>query len=85
MVSDMRYIKKYNEGFEEMEFIRTATYRGYVKSGFAKPDLDEMLDWRNTIKRKMKLADEEELHWLQKELQAIDFILKRHFSELPRK
>jgi hypothetical protein len=81
----MKHLKRYCEGFQESEFIRTATYRGYVKSGFAKPDLDEMLDWRNTIKRKMQLADNEELNWLNKELMAIDFILKRHFSEPPRK
>jgi hypothetical protein len=81
----MKHLKRYNEGFQESEFIRTATYRGYVKSGFAKPDLDEMLDLRNSIKRKMELADGEEQHWLQKEMMAIDFILKKHFSELPRK
>jgi hypothetical protein len=81
----MKHLKRYCEGFQESEFIRTATYRGYVKSGFAKPDLDEMLDWRNTIKRKMQLADGEELNWLQKEMMEIDFILKRHFSEPPRK
>jgi hypothetical protein len=75
----MKYLKKYNEGFKESKFIRTETYKDYVRSGFIKPDLDEMLDRRNFITKKINLANEDERDLLNKELLAIDYILKRHY------
>ena len=75
----MKYLKKYNEGFQESKFIRTETYRDYVKSGFIKPDLDDILDKRNLITKRMKSSSEEERDSLEKELLAIDFILKKHY------
>ena len=75
----MRYLLLF-EGFQESEFIRTATYKGYVKSGFVKPNLDDMLDWMNTIKKKMESATGEELEWLNKEMKAINYILKKHYK-----
>ena len=75
----MRYLLLF-EGFQESEFIRTATYKGYVKSGFTKPNLDDMLDWMNTIKKKMESATGEELEWLNKEMKAINYILKKHYK-----
>lgn len=38
-----------------------------------------MLDWMNTIKKKMESATGEELEWLNKEMKAINYILKRHY------
>jgi len=50
-----------------------------LRVGFTKPNLDDMLDWMNTIKKKMESATGDELKWLEKEMLAINFILKRHY------
>jgi len=71
----MKYLKFF-EGFKELEFINTETYRIYVKNKFKPMDIDFLLDLRSNYK---KLKDQFITDKYDKEIKAIDFILKKHF------
>ena len=75
----MMYIKLF-EGFKELEFINTETYREYVKNKFNSYSLDYHLDRRSEFKKLKDLSnDESDIIKFDKEIKAIDFILSKHF------
>jgi hypothetical protein len=75
----MKYLKLF-EGFKELEFIHTETYKRYVKNKFQPVDIDELLDWRFKFKKlKDESEDESDSNKYEKEIKAIDFILSKHF------
>ena len=76
---EMRYLMLF-EGFKELEFINTLTYRGYVKNGFDPGDIDKLLEWRFRLKELMdQSSDQFEIINYGKEIKAVDFILSKHF------
>ena len=75
----MKYLKLF-EGFKELEFINTSTYKGYVKNKFNPGNLDSLLDWRFRLKEmKDKSTDQFDISNYDKEIKAVDFILSKHF------
>lgn len=75
----MKYLKLF-EGFKELEFIHTDTYKRYVKNKFQPVDIDELLDCRFKFKKlKDESEDESDSNKYEKEIKAIDFILSKHF------
>jgi hypothetical protein len=75
----MKYLKTF-EGFKELEFIHTDTYKRYVKNKFQPYSLDHLLDYRSEFKKLKDLSnDESDIVKFDKEIKAIDFILSKHF------
>jgi len=75
----MKYLKLF-EGFKELEFIHTDTYKRYVKNKFQPGDVDKLLDWRfKLIKLRDVSVDQFDINNYDKEIKAVDFILSRHF------
>jgi hypothetical protein len=57
--------------------ISTITYKGYVKSSFNLPSLDELLDWRIRLSY-IKIQMDYPQNWLDREIEATDFLLSLH-------
>ena len=75
----MKYLKLF-EVFKELEFINTATYKGYVRNKFQPGDVDKLLEWRFRLKKlKDESKDQFDINNYEKEIKAVDFILSRHF------
>ena len=75
----MKYLKLF-EGFKELEFINTSTYKEYVRNKFNPDNLDSLLDWRFKLKElKDKSTDQFDISNYDKEIKAVDFILSKHF------
>jgi len=75
----MKYLKLF-EGFKELEFLNTVTYKGYVRNRFRPGDLDSLLDWRFRLKGlRDESSDQFDIANYDKEIKAVDFIISRHF------
>lgn len=68
------------EGFKELDFINTVTYKGYVRNKFEPGDMDKLLEWRFRLKQLMdQSTDQFDIINYGKEIKAVDFILSKHF------
>lgn len=75
----MKYLILF-EGFKELEFIRTKTYKNYVMNKFQPGDIDDLLDSRFRFKElRDESNDDLEITNYNKEIKAIDYIISKHF------
>lgn len=75
----MKYLILF-EGFKELEFIRTKTYKNYVMNKFQPGDIDDLLDSRFKFKElRDESNDDLEITNYNKEIIAIDYIISKHF------
>lgn len=76
----MKYIKLY-EGFIELEFIHTDTYKNYVMNKFNLDNIDDLLDDRSKYRNLISdCTDLDLIDKYEKEIKAIDYILKKHIK-----
>jgi hypothetical protein len=76
----MKYIKLY-EGFKELEFIHTDAYKDYVKNKFNLDNVDSLLDHRSKMTKLINdTTDKDLIGKYEKEIKAIDYILKKHIK-----
>jgi hypothetical protein len=69
------------EGFKELEFIHTDAYKDYVKNKFNLDNVDSLLDHRSKMAKLINNTDNKDLiDKYNKEIKAIDFILKKHIK-----